>query len=230
MKIRIVIMLLAMSAAMSLTGCNDYAASSDTPSAKLVVEQTKKPTETPTDAWTERFTESITSADLIVYGTITDYRYEVEEIGSGENAGKSAYTIFTLTVEKTIKGATEDKEVLIKVEGGEIKGAKIKDAKTGGYRTGDVYQVPLGHYFEMNEQLLICLKQVKGQPYTVLHRGVIWQETEIYRSGAKPREYVTFQESLGRTIKTMRLNNIPIALPENERPPEPVGPTTRPPA
>jgi hypothetical protein len=41
-------------------------------------------------------------SDLIITGKITDRRYEVVNVGEGEEAGRLAYTIFTLKVDEVV--------------------------------------------------------------------------------------------------------------------------------
>jgi hypothetical protein len=148
-------------------------------------------------------TDTVIKADLIVLGTITDNRTEVVTIVSGNTTGKFAYTFFTLSVEKVIKGNPDTKEVLIKVEGGPI---------------GDVYQGPTGAYFSISDRILAALHLEEDNIYTVPHAGIVWYESPAI--GAK--SIVGLPESIGRIIQIMVANNIPVALPHSEWPPLPV--------
>ena len=81
----------------------------------------------------------VAKADLIALDTITDKKYEVVNAGlcaDNVTPGKFAYTIFTLSVEKVVKGNLATKEMLIKVAGGPI---------------GEVYQAPTGAYFSISD-------------------------------------------------------------------------------
>jgi hypothetical protein len=155
-------------------------------------------------------TETVIKADLIVLGTITDNRTEVVTIVSGNTTGKFAYTFFTLSVEKVIKGNPDTKEVLIKVEGGPIGGG--------------VYQGPTGAYFSISDRVLAMLHLEEGNIYTIPYSGVVWSESPTI--GAK--SIVGLPESIGRIIQIMGENNIPIALPHSEWPPLPVPPVSPP--
>lgn len=167
----------------------------------------------------EAFKNAVLNADLIVSGNITSQRYEVVTVAPpkpvGDNAtgalgaysanvtsGKFVYTIFTLTVEKVIKGGPATKEVLIKAP--------------GGY-TGDIYQGPTGWYFKISDQLLVGLHRESDNIYTVLHSGVFWLQ-----GSATPR--APLQAALGNVVKSMLEQNIPVALPPDKRPDIPTGP------
>jgi hypothetical protein len=148
-------------------------------------------------------THTVIKADLIVLGTITDNRTEVVTVMSGNTTGKFAYTFFTLSVEKVIKGNPDTKEVLIKVEGGPIGGG--------------VYQGPTGAYFLLQDRILASLHLEEDNVYIIPSSGVVWSERPTI--GAK--SIVGLQESIGRIIQIMLANNIPIALPHSEWPPLP---------
>ncbi len=81
----------------------------------------------------------VVKSDYIVMGTVADKKVEVVTVGEGKLAGKRAYTIFTLSVEKVIKGDPDTKEVLIRVEGG---------------RTRNFWQPPMGPYFSIPDKVL----------------------------------------------------------------------------
>jgi len=155
-------------------------------------------------------TETVIKADLIVLGTITDNRTDVVTIVSDNSTGKRAYTLFTLSVEKVIKGNPDTKEVLIKVKGGPI--------------SSDVYQVPIEGYFSISDRLLAALHLEANNVYTIPSSGLVWCERPTI--GARPLE--SLSDSIGRVIQTMIENNVPIALPRSEWPPLPVGPVSPP--
>lgn len=103
--------------------------------------------------------DPVAKADLIALGTITDKKYEVVSVGLNTDnvPGKFAYTIFTLSVEKVIKGNPDTKEVLIKVKGGPI---------------GQVYQVPTGAYFSISDRMLALLHLEEDNVYTLPYWGM----------------------------------------------------------
>jgi hypothetical protein len=155
-------------------------------------------------------TDTVIKADLIVLGTITEKRYDVVTIVSENSTGKLAYTFFTLSVEKVIKGDPDTKEVLIKVEGGPI---------------GEVYQAPTGGYFLISDHVLLSLIREDADVYTLfaaprrgreipIHGGggVLWIQGETISS-------IPLEEIMGRICKILRVNRIPISL--NEPCPEP---------
>jgi hypothetical protein len=148
-------------------------------------------------------TDTVIKTDLIVLGTITDNSTEVVTVISDNSTGKFAYTFFTLSVEKVIKGNPDTKEVLIKVEGGPIGGG--------------VYQGPTGAYFLLQDRILASLHLEEDNVYIIPSSGVVWSERPTI--GAK--SIVGLQESIGRIIQIMLANNITIALPHSEWPPLP---------
>jgi hypothetical protein len=145
----------------------------------------------------------VIKADFIVLGNITDNRTEVVTVVSGNTTGKFAYTFFTLSIEKVIKGDPDIKEVLIKTEGGPI---------------GEVYQVPTGAYFSISDRVFALLHREEDNVYTLLYGGMPWFESTA--TGVTSR--VNLPDSIGRIIQIMIANNIPVALPASEWPPLPV--------
>ena len=158
-------------------------------------------------AQAEPFWDAVVNADLIVSGNVTDKRYDIITHQTGNFTGKHAYKIFTLSVEKVIKGDPTTKEVLIRVPGGPI---------------GQLYQGPPEWYFSISDQLLVSLHREEGNVDTVSSPELVWilGPTRI----TQPDLPVV----IGRVIKIMKANNIPIALPESEWPPLPTGSIKRP--
>ena len=140
----------------------------------------------------------ILNSDIIVYGTITGEKTEVVTVGEGERVGKNVYTMLTLTVEKTIKGDSGNKEVLIKQWGG---------------RTPEVTTDPGWPYLQTADKALLCLVKEEGSIYKVQSKGLLWIDSKY----AKTID-ITFQEVICRTTEIMRKNNIPIALKPEEIP------------
>ncbi len=146
---------------------------------------------------TDPLTDVVSHSDLIVLGTITDKRYEVVQVGGKSDnwtPGKYAYTIFTLSVEKVIKGDPSTKEVLIRLAGGPI---------------GEKYQLPIEGrwYFRISDHLLLSLKREDTNMYTLFHPGVLWIQGSAMST-------TSLQEVMGRVAKNMLAQNIPIALDE----------------
>ena len=162
--------------------------------------------------------DTIANADLIVLGTITDKKYDVVTVGSGNTTGKYAYTIFTLSIEKVIKGEPSTKQVFIKVAGGYI---------------GEIYQVPIGKYFRISDHVLVSLIKKDADVYSLFevlpkggqipidsNGGVLWIDGSVISSSTP------LQEMMGRVAKIMLANNIPISL--DEPVPIPADPVKRP--
>jgi hypothetical protein len=112
---------------------------------------------------------------------------------------------------KMIKGDSDIKELLIKVPHGLVGGP----------------------YFSINEMILVCLQRSNDDIYNILPANpvlpdgriliegswaVLWQETNPNKIALRDLDSI-----IGRIIKIMRINNIPIAIPEKERSPEPTG-------
>jgi hypothetical protein len=112
------------------------------------------------------------------------------------------YTIFTLSVEKVIKGDPAITEVFIKTLGG----AAVTPP------------------FSPKEKILTLLEQGNDNYYTVSKYGVQWfEDTAI---GVTSR--VHLQDAIGYILQIMKMNNVPISLPRSEWPPLPVGSVSRP--
>jgi len=148
-------------------------------------------------------TDTVIKADLIVLGTITDKKYDVVTIESGNVTGKFTYTIFTLSVEKVIKGDPNTTQVFIKTIGGE----------------------EVGSHFLIRDRILTLLNHENDNVYTVLGDGIQWFESP----SARANSVVKLQDAVGRILQIMKANNIPIALPPSEWPPLPATEPASPP-
>jgi hypothetical protein len=119
------------------------------------------------------FKAQVTKADLIALGTITQQKYDIQtEIICADNefTRKGAYTVFTLSVEKVIKGNPDTKSASIKVEGGPING---------------MYQLPTGRYFRISDHVLVGLIRQKGNVYAA---SASHPSTEIYTGQHNPQD------------------------------------------
>ena len=174
------------------------------------------------------FEDAVLNADLIVTGTITDKRYELVpydtkpisntgnitqqeyNLNTGNMTQGKIYTIFTLTVEKVIKGDPATKQVFVKVQGGIIEGKLI--------------ELATGEYFSISDQVLLTLHREDDDVLTLSSPGLVWIR------GSKVMSEPELSEIIGRVIRIMKANNIPIALPESEWPPliGPAAPAQRP--
>jgi hypothetical protein len=162
------------------------------------------------------FEDRVVKSDLIVYGTITDREYDIVTVKSANSTGEFTYTIFTLSVEKVIKGDPSTKQVPIKVVGG---------------LEGTPGPLPTGPYFSITDKILVCLIKEAGNGYTLFPLspfGVLWVESGetpqpiIIRNGIE----MNLEKWIGEVIMIMQNNNIPIAL--DEPIPIPAEPIKRP--
>ena len=158
---------------------------------------------------TNLFLNILFQSDLIVLGTITDRKNDLVTVESGNSSGFRPYTIFTLSVEKVIKGETNTDEVFIRVPGGYI---------------GEIFQVPTEGYFSESDRMLVLLFHNDNGFYTIPHRGISWFESPS--KGVKLD--ISLDDSLGNIIALMKKNNIPISLPPSEWPPLPAEPVLPP--
>lgn len=156
-------------------------------------------------------TETVIKTNLIVLGTITDNRTEVVTVVSGNTTGKLAYTLFTLSIEKVIKGDPSIKQAIIRLP--------------GGYIGDGIYQLPTEDYFRISDHVLVSLIREDADVYMLfaaprqggeipIHgdSGILWiRGSAISRA---PLELI-----MGRICKILRINGIPNSL--NEPCPEP---------
>jgi hypothetical protein len=155
-------------------------------------------------------TDTVIKADLIVLGTITDNRTDVVTVVSGNTTGKYAYTLFTFSVEKVIKGDPSIKEAIIRVPGGYI---------------GEIYQVPIFGYFQISDHVLLSLIREDADVYTLFAAPRRGREIPIHGDSGilwirgSAMSGVPLEEIMGRICKILRINKIPISL--NEPCPDP---------
>jgi DNA-binding beta-propeller fold protein YncE len=129
-------------------------------------------------------TEVVVEADCIALGTITDKQYDT--------TSNIVYTIFTLSVEKMIRGNPDSKEMFIKLPGGET----------------DEYSmiIPGALYFSVPETVLLCLKKMNADVYSVMPNGVLWGKSDVVSM------QIDLSTVIGRVVLIMKDNNIPVAL------------------
>ncbi|MBN1190220.1 MAG: hypothetical protein JXA46_10740 [Dehalococcoidales bacterium] len=187
-----------------VSGC-DYSETNTPAASSAVTSNTKtmisKPPPTfditlPTEA--ANIENVVLAADLIVIGEITGIKYEVVE----EEIGRLIYTIYTLKIEKTIKGDEKIKEVYFWALGG---------------NNGETAMVYIFHHkFDITDRLMICLQKRPDDTYDVLFNdgsnGQLWLESKVWKMS------YDMDTVLGWVILVMKKNNIPIVLPQKDRP------------
>ncbi len=172
--------------------------------------------EDPTKPYEDPIEKNTLLADIIIVGTVIDQKVERVDSSQHDYLGSITYTTFTFSVDKMVKGNPDTKEVFIRLPGGTIKD-----------ENGATNNPPWQGYFTMSQQALLFLKKGDGNYFTVMVPfGAPWWKKaggyEFIMTKANG-ERMTLENLLGIIVKTMRINAIPIALPPNERPPEPVG-------
>jgi hypothetical protein len=198
-----------------ITGCQVPEASlvSSPPSLSLTtssISPSKTPV-LPTEYLKDPLNGIVVKADCIVSGNITSQRLETVPQGSGT----FTYTYSTLTIDKVIKGDSETKELII---------------KTHGIAFGETQ-------LQVAAKYLICLHKIGDDlfapeygpmptsgtfPIDSTDAGVLWVKSKTV-STRNPLD-----EVVGRVIQIMRANNIPVALPQDQWPPLPIGPVKLP--
>lgn len=152
----------------------------------------------------------VLEADLIVIGEITSQKYEV----INEKIGRMIYTLNTLSVEKTIKGDSTKKEVLIKVLGGNNREIALPYLE--------------GHSFAITDKTLICLKNETDNTYDVISKessdGLLWLDSKVNKFSQGSDLKIV----LGWVILVMKKYDIPIVLPQKDMPFLPGAPTKGP--
>jgi hypothetical protein len=196
---------------LAISGCADYQDTTSSPAISpsiIVTSPVAKPPPSSNPELTPKdpLEDDVIKADCIVSGKIVDKSYE----------GINAPTIFTLSVEKMIKGDPSIKEIKIEADAGHVGSP----------------------YFQISELVLVCLKKGNEEIYTVLESSPFLPDGRVSIEGSyavlwsfpyeNPLAFEKRDQMIGRILRIMRLNNIPIALPEKGRPPEPADPETPP--
>jgi WD40 repeat protein len=140
------------------------------------------PTITPVDL----ITPEVLAADLIVFGIITDLKYDVQNIGNGRNV----WTVYTLAVDKVLKGDPQTKVVSLRLQGG-----KFPD--------GTESQVVNGYRFEISNQLLLALDDA-ANGYSI--RAIFYQDSP------KSHPSISSASVVARVQRVMQENNLPVSL------------------
>jgi hypothetical protein len=205
-EISIILILLAVT--LGMASCNNNVITSHTLSSSVYENQSTLESES------DPLTDTVIGADLIALGTITDNRTDVVTLVSENGTGKLAYTLFTLSVEKVIKGDPSIKEAIIRVP--------------GGYIGDGVYQLPTEDYFRISDHVLVSLIHEDADVYTLFaapRRGKwipIHGDSGILWIQGSAMSRVPLEEIMGRICKILRINGIPNSL--NEPCPEPASP------
>jgi hypothetical protein len=162
---------------------------------------------------TDPLTDTVIRADLIALGTITDNRTEVVMVKTSENTtGKFAYTLFTLSVEKVLKGDPAIKKVIIQVEGGYLGDGLYQLLSPGvrSFRTADHMLVGLNHLID--DRYSTFGVRYRKDWFGPLSIGgvdsVLWIQGSSLIS-SDPLELI-----MGRVCRAMRTNGIPNSLNE----------------
>jgi hypothetical protein len=204
-NISIILILLAVT--LGMASCNNSAIINHAPSSSAYVNQSTL------ESKPDPMTHMVIKADLIVLGTITEKRYDVVTVVSGKTTGKLAYTLFTLSVEKVIKGDPSIKEAIIQVPGGYI---------------GEVYQVPILGYFQISDHVLLGLIKQKDDVYTLEFNTIEFTQCadSVFWIQGSAMSRDPLELIMGRICKILRINGIPNSL--NEPCPEPAEPASPP--
>jgi hypothetical protein len=163
-------------------------------------------------------TDIVIKADLIVLGTITDNRTDVVTVVSGNFTGKSGHTFFTLSIEKVLKGDPSMKEATIREDCAYLGNGMYQWSTTcAGFQISD--HVLLGLIREDDFYILYAAPYGElGTPIDTVNSDFWWQG----------RSRAPLEEIIGRIVRIMLINNIPVTLPASEWPPlpapEPVSP------
>ena len=157
----------------------------NSPSTILTTKATPRsvaPEITPVDL----ITPVVLAADLIVSGSITDLKYDVQNV---EN-GRVVSTIYTLAVDKVFKGDPQTATVSLRLPGG-----KFPD--------GTESSVINGYRFGISDRLLIALN-VSVNSYTI---GDIfhWESKTIHTD-------TPLTTMIARVVRVMQENNLPVSL------------------
>jgi hypothetical protein len=147
--------------------------------------------------------DPVAKADLIALGTITDKKYEVVSVGLNTDnvtPGKFAYTLYTLSVEKVLKGDPSIKEAIIRAE--------------GGYISDRIYQGPTGRHFRVSDHVLVGLFKQKDDVYIVWEGENPQFADSVFWIQGSAMSIDPLELIMGRICKILRINGIPISLNE----------------
>jgi hypothetical protein len=228
LKIASLLMIMALIALMGIPGCRSDSTipSSELPITKPIISDVspsaspKETTNSPEETIQDPIERNTITADLITLATVTELNVALETHERVEDV----YSTYTLVPEKIIKGDTDLKVFYIKLRGGILKDEK---------ENANMSILPSEGSSKISDQVLMCLKNEGDGFYSVIggDMGVLWAKKangEIFEFIKINGERMTFDKVLGIIIRTLRVNNIPIALPHEEWPPQPVGPITFP--
>jgi hypothetical protein len=147
---------------------------------------------------------AVINADIIAHGVITKREYkELKDYLVTTN------TIYTLSLDKVIKGNTNKKEILIKREGGVLpNGGTMEPFDSSDYG------------YDLFEEVLGCFQIADNTYYCHAIRGGMWMKSDE-KFMSKP---TSLEERTGQILKIMYVNDLPISLPKSEWPSYPTGP------
>jgi hypothetical protein len=146
---------------------------------------------------------AVINADIIAQGIITKSEYkELKESVVRDN------TIFTLSISKVIKGNPKTKNILIKVKEG-----SLPNGLTGEFQDSS------DHGYVLQDEVLDCFQYLDADYYYGIPGGEWMKSDQQYIS-----KKTTIEEHLGKILKIMYANDLPISLPKSEWPPYPTGP------
>lgn len=143
---------------------------------------------------------AVINADIIAHGVITNREYK-----EFRDDPVTTHTIYTLSIDQVVEGNPNTKEVLIKIEGG-VRPDGTSVAVFDGERGYDI-----------QDELLACFRIPENTYFSVIQGG-----TWIKGKNISSRE--SFQKHLGKILKIMYANDLPISLPKSEWPSYPTGP------
>jgi hypothetical protein len=163
-------------------------------------------------------TDIVIKADIIALGTITDNRTEIVTTVSENYTSKFAYTLYTFSIDKVIKGDPSIKEAIIREEGGYI-GDGIYQGSQGSWNFWISDYAILGLMRGSDDEYILFAAPYEGKFLEEGVNSVLW-----IQGSATSRE--PLESIMGRICKILRINGVPNSL--NEPCPEPTEPVTRP--
>jgi len=179
----------------------------------------EKNTVTELENESDPLTDIVIKADIIALGIITDKRTEIVTKVSENYTSKFAYTLYTFSIDKVIKGNPSIKEATIREEGGYI-GDGIYQYSAGIWNFWISDHVLLGLLHKNADDYILFAAPYGGKILEDGVNSVLW-----IQGSATSRD--SLESIMGRICKILRINGIPNSL--NEPCPEPVNEPVSPP-